>query len=81
MRVYDTKTGAANRAGFRRQAGYWYKTEKVGSAQQDLFAEEERDDLPLVNRLREDVKRWRDADYRGASRMLNSLKRELGRCD
>ena len=35
--------------------------------QQDLLAEEERDDLELVNRLREDVKRWREAGYRGAS--------------
>ncbi len=29
--IYDTTTGAASRAGFRRPASYWYKTEKTGS--------------------------------------------------
>ena len=73
--VYDTQTGDASRAGFRRPASYWYKTERTGSAQQTLFAEEERDDLPLVNLLREDVRRWRDADYRGASNVTKELLR------
>ena len=41
----------------RRPASYWYKTERTGSAQLTLLlAEEERDDLPLVNLLREDVR-------------------------
>ena len=43
--VYDSKTGEASRAGHRRPAGYWYKTERVGAAQARLFTEEERDDL------------------------------------
>jgi type III restriction enzyme len=47
----------------RRPASYWYQTVKTGSAQSSLFQEEERDDLPLVNRLREDVRRWRDKGY------------------
>jgi type III restriction enzyme len=72
---YDTQSGEASRAGFRRPASYWYKTEKTGSAQQTLFAEEERDDLPLVNLLRQDVKRWREADYRGASNVTKELLR------
>lgn len=55
--VYDTRTGAGSRAGMRRPASYWYRTERTGSAQAEMFAEEERDDLPLVNRLRADVKR------------------------
>ena len=53
--LYDRRTGQPSRAGFRRQAGYWYKTDKTGSTQGELFVEEERDDLPLVNLLREDV--------------------------
>lgn len=73
--VYDKETGAASRAGVRRPAGYFYKTERTGSAQQDLFAEEERDDLPLVNALRADVKRWREADYRGATNITKELLR------
>ena len=54
--LYDTTTGKASHAGKRRPASYWYKTERTGSAQLELFAEEERDDLPLVNLLRDDVR-------------------------
>jgi type III restriction enzyme len=36
----------------RRPASYWFKTEKTGTVQEGLFAEEERDELPLVNALR-----------------------------
>lgn len=71
--IYDTATGAASRAGFRRPASYWYKTERTGTAQQTLFQEEERDDLPLVNMLREEVRRWREAKYRGASNVTKEL--------
>jgi type III restriction enzyme len=73
--VYDTQTGQASHAGTRRPASYWYKTERTGSAQKDLFAEEERDDLPMVNLLRDDVRRWRQADYRGASNVTKELLR------
>lgn len=73
--IYDTATGAASRAGYRRPASYWYKTQRTGSAQQELFQEEERDDLPLVNLLRAEVKRWREADYRGASSVTKELLR------
>ena len=57
--VYDTETGEAIRQPGRRDAGYWYKTQRTGSEQLQLFQEEERDDLPLVNALRNDVRRWR----------------------
>src|SRR5262249_26700153 len=71
--LYDAQTGRASRAGKRRPASYWYKTQRTGSAQLELFAEEERDDLPLVNLLREDVRRWRGGDYRGASNVSKEL--------
>ena len=29
--VYDTKTGEANKHPGRREAGYWYKTQRTGS--------------------------------------------------
>src|SRR5262249_37365534 len=51
----------------RRRASYWYRTNRTGSAQQSLLLDEEADDLPLVNRLRDDVERWRASKYRGAS--------------
>lgn len=73
--VYDTTTGAGSQAGYRRPASYWYKTERTGSAQLALpgMAEEERDDLPLVNLLREEVRRWRESKYRGASTVTKEL--------
>jgi type III restriction enzyme len=55
--MYDAKTGAPQKLEHRRPAGYWYKTERTGTAQLSLLAEEERDDLPLVNALRDDVRR------------------------
>jgi type III restriction enzyme len=57
----------------RRPASYWFRTQKVGEAQQSLLREQESDDLPLVNRLRTDVKRWREAGYRGASPVTREL--------
>ncbi|MGA3066371.1 MAG: hypothetical protein ABSF29_05935 [Tepidisphaeraceae bacterium] len=79
--IYEKGTGLAKHAGTRRAAGYWYKTEKTGSAQQQLFVEEERDDLPLVNLLREEVRRWREADYRGATNVTKDLLRYWARED
>jgi type III restriction enzyme len=57
----------------RRPASYWFKTVRTGTQQAELFAEESRDELPLVNRLRRDVKRWRESEYRGST----SVTREL----
>src|ERR1017187_5065202 len=81
--IYDKETGAASRAGTRRQASYWYKTERTGSAQLTLtgLAEEERDDLPLVNALREDVRKWREAGYPGATNVTCDLLRHWARPD
>src|SRR5688500_5348526 len=65
--------GIPSRAPRRRPASYWYQTKKTGDIQGALYAEQERDLLPLPNRLREDVRRWRESGYRGAS----SATREL----
>ncbi|HEX7448518.1 MAG TPA: hypothetical protein VF306_13285, partial [Pirellulales bacterium] len=79
--VYDGETGAASHGGTRRPAGYWYKTQRTGAAQQRLFAEEHRDDLPLVNLLRDDVRRWRESGYRGATTVTKELLRHWTRDD
>ena len=79
--IYDKRTGDAKQGGTRRPAGYWYKTTRTGSTERGLFIEEDFDDLPLVNRLREDVRRWREADYRGASNVTKDLLRHWGRRD
>ena len=81
--VYDQATGIPTRTEGRRPASYWYKSERTGSAQQQLgfMAEEDRDDLPLVNALREDVRRWRKADWAGASETTKTLLRHWRRDD
>ena|SRR2546423_7515054 len=65
--------GDATRPGHRRPAGYWYKTDRVSAGQRALFLNEQRDLLDLVNLLRQDVRRWRDSGYRGASSVTRDL--------
>ncbi len=79
--IYDTNTGEAKKNPGRRDAGYWYKTQRTGSAQLRMFQEEERDDLPLVNRLRADVKRWRETNYRNATVVTRELLQHWARDD
>jgi type III restriction enzyme len=79
--VYDTQTGDAREEIGRRPASYWFKTQRTGSAQMSLLAEEERDDLPLVNLLREDVKRWRKNEYRNATPVTRQLLAHWARSD
>lgn len=79
--LYDTQTGEASKQPGRREAGYWYKTERTGSEQLKLFQEEQRDDLPLVNALRDDVRRWRNAKYESGTNVTKELLRHWGRED
>lgn len=79
--LYDTSTGIPTRNPGRRPASYWFKTERTGSAQMSLLAEEERDDLPLVNALREDVRRWRESGWENASETTKKLLRHWWRED
>src|SRR5271157_2315209 len=65
--------GVPNETPGRRPASYWFKTQKIGTTQESLFAEEERDELPLVNKLRDDVSNWRRSKYRGASKITQEL--------
>lgn len=79
--LYDTRTGIPSKNEGRRPASYWFKTERTGSTQMSLLAEEERDDLPLVNALREDVKRWHDSGWENASETTKKLLRHWWRED
>jgi type III restriction enzyme len=81
--VYDTQTGIPTKTPGRRPASYRFKTERRGSAQLKLsfMAEEERDDLPLVNALRDDVRRWHRAGWEGASETTKRLLRHWWRED
>jgi type III restriction enzyme len=79
--LYDTRTGIPSKNSGRRPASYWFKTERTGSRQLTLLAEEERDDLPLVNALREDVRRWRESGWESASETTKTLLRHWWRED
>ena len=71
--VPDGRAAARPRTGTRRSGS--------GDQQMALFAEEEREDLPLVNALREDVKRWRASGYEGATQVTKELLRYWSRAD
>lgn len=75
------KDGVPSRTPGRRPASYWAQSKTTGASQTDLFAEESREVLPLVERLREDVARWRDANYRGASPVTQELLQWWARPD
>ena len=80
--LYDLETGEATRAPGRRPAGHWFKTGRSAPDQQGrLLAEENWEELPHVNRLREDVKRWRDSGYRNATNVTRELLRHWWRED
>jgi type III restriction enzyme len=81
--LYDTKTGVPTKTAGRRPASYWFKSERAGTAQQQMsfLAEEERDDLPLVNALRADVRRWRESGWENASEITKKLLRYWWRED
>ena len=79
--LYNRSTGIPSKTPGRRPASYWFKTECTGSAQMSLLAEEERDDLPLVNALREDVRRWRASGWENASATTKKLLQHWSRED
>jgi type III restriction enzyme len=81
--LYDLRTGIPTKQRPRREARYWFKSERTGSAQQALpgMAQEDTDDLPLVNALRDDVRRWRMAEWENASEITKRLLRHWWRKD
>ena len=81
---YDRSTGIPQKRQGRRDAQYWYKTERAGTAQMMLggiATQEDTDDLPLVNALREDVRRWRESGWENASETTKKLLRHWWRED
>ena len=80
--VYASDTGMPLLMEGRRPASYWYRYQSSAAKQQiRLFAEEEREELPLVNALRSDVKRWRESGYEGATEISKQLLRHWWRTD
>ena len=80
--LYDKETGEADPWPGRRPAGHWFKTDRsVPDQQGRLLAEENYEDLPHINSLREDVKRWRGSGYRNATNVTRELLRHWRRED
>ncbi len=68
--------GKANKTSGRRKASYFWSTKKTGSAQQEMFSMDQgADDLPLVNALREDLRKWRASNYQNATPVTRELLR------
>lgn len=69
------KGGVPSKVPGRRPARYYFKSQRVAldAGEMDLFREENEEDLALINRLRDDVKRWRDSGYRGAEDTTREL--------
>jgi type III restriction enzyme len=92
---YDRATGSATKVVGRRPAAYWYKLTDEEIRQRNLpllvrgprgdemrlELEEGRRDLDLVNKLREDVKRWRESNWEGATNVTKDLLRHWYRKD
>ena len=75
--LYD-KTGVATKTPGRRKATYWWTTLRTGTAQAELEGigtDFGGTDMPLVNALREDVRRWRVSNYEGATPITRQLLR------
>lgn len=72
---YDRTTGAATRMPGRRPARYWYKTKDDIRGQGMLELVEGQDDLVMVNQLRDDVRRWRESNWEGATPITKELLR------
>ena len=75
--VYDPDTGRPSRNEGRRIAGFWmeaYGTEGEQLAL-SIFREEGWSTLPIVEKLRKDVKRWRESGYRNATNVTRQLLR------
>ena len=80
---YDRATGRANKREKRRPVAYWYKFADADTrrGQLSLELEEDRRELTLVNKLRADVKRWRNAGWEGATNVTKDLLRHWSRKD
>jgi len=80
---YDRETGCADKKPGRRPSAYWYRDPSVDTrrGQMSLELEEDRRDLQLVNRLRSDVKRWRESGWEGATNVTKDLLRHWWRKD
>jgi len=70
------KSGKANKISGRRDARYFWTTQRVITGQTELESiggDYGSEPLPLVNALRADVKKWRESGYENASQVTKKL--------
>jgi len=61
--VYDSATGLPVKAPGRRPAHYYFRSRRrTDAAQTRLFAEEEMVELGEVNKIRDQVRKWREGN-------------------
>jgi type III restriction enzyme len=75
--LYD-KSGVPTKTAGRRRATYWWTTVRTGSQQMELEGvgtDFGGSDLPLINKLREDLAKWRNSKYEGATPITRQLLR------
>jgi type III restriction enzyme len=72
------KDGKASRMPGRRPATYFWTTQRTGSEQlqmEGITSDYGAEDMPIVNALREDVKKWRNSNYENATQITRQLLR------
>jgi hypothetical protein len=70
--------GKASRMPGRRPATYFWTTQRTGSEQlqmEGITSDYGAEDMPIVNALREDVKKWRNSNYENATQITRQLLR------
>jgi type III restriction enzyme len=81
--AYD-KSGKANKISGRRDARYFWTTQRVITGQTEIEGvggDYGSEPLPLVNALREDVARWRTSGYENATQVTKKLLAHWTRAD
>ncbi len=74
--VYDSTSGLPVKAPGRRPAHYYFRSRRrVDAAQTSMFAEEEMVELGEVNKIRDQVRKWREGGYKGTSQVTRQLLR------
>jgi type III restriction enzyme len=70
---YNRETHQHDKIPGRRPASYYYNDKGTSGSTGSLFAQENEDVLIYVNKLREDVRRWREAKYENATNITKEL--------
>ena len=72
---FDRTNGESQVEAGRRPAKYWFKTRERQRGQLSLDLDEGQEDLPTINALRDDVRRWRQSGWQGATPVTRELLR------